>query len=67
MVPPANETEARELLQETITDDELDEASRIVEPDDEGHTSDDPETMFDSGNEDIHFSPPDDDGEDNNV
>lgn len=60
MVPPDFEEDARYLLHQTITDEELDEAARIVSPEQEEPSPDDPETMFDSGNERLWFSPPED-------
>lgn len=62
MVHPDYEDDARSLLQQSVTPEELDEAARIVEEEDEESPGGDaPETMFDSGNERIHFSPPEED------
>jgi hypothetical protein len=61
MVPPDFEEDARYLLLQNITEEELDEAARVVAPEEEPPSPDDPETMFDSGNERIRFTPPEKD------
>lgn len=62
MVRPADQEKARQILQDVISDEELEEAARVVGKDEEELTGDEPETMFDSGNERIHFSPPEEKG-----
>ena len=64
MVPPEYEEDARYMLRQTVSEDELDEAARIVEAEEERPRPDEPETMFDSGNERLWFSPPEDEEED---
>ncbi len=61
MVPPEYEEDARYMLRQTVSEEELDEAARIVEAEEDRQPQpDEPETMFDSGNERLWFSPPED-------
>lgn len=65
MVHPDYEEEADRLLEDEFSDEELDEASRFVDPAERARDEEGGKTLFDSGNEELHFSPPEpEDGED---
>jgi hypothetical protein len=63
MVPPDHVDEAVQLLGETLSDEELEEAALGADPDAPPAHDPDEESMLDSGHESTRFSPPDDEEE----
>ena len=64
MVPPDRLEEAREVLETRISDEELEAAAAEADPDAPPAHGPREEAMLDSGMEEIHFSPPDEEAED---
>ena len=63
MVPPEHVDEAQRVLQERVTDEELEEAAANADPDaPDAHTPRE-EAMLDSGMEEMFFAGPDDESE----
>lgn len=60
LVPPDHADEAAEILQETRTDEELEEAALNADPDAPDAHSPEQESKLDSGNERTSFDVPDD-------
>ena len=60
MVQPDYEEEAHRLLQDQFSEEELDEAARFIDPAERARDDEAGKTLFDSGNEEIRFSPPED-------
>lgn len=58
MVHPDHEEEADRLLDDRFSDEELNEASRFIDPAERARDDEGGKTLFDSGNEQIRFSPP---------
>lgn len=64
MVPPERADEAVSLLEEQMTDEELEEAALGADPDAPSANTPEEDSKLDSGHEHMDFSPPEeDDGE----
>ena len=64
MVPPDRADDAVELLEETLDDDELEEAALGADPDAPPANTPDEDSKLDSGHEHMNFSPPEEEEED---
>ena len=64
MVPPDQVEKAVRLLENTLSDEELEEAALGADPDAPPAHDPDEESMLDSGHESTHLSPPEDEEDD---
>jgi hypothetical protein len=64
MVPPDRADDAVDLLEETLDEDELEEAALGADPDAPPANTPDEDSKLDSGHEHMSFSPPEEEGDD---
>lgn len=64
LVPPDRSEEAVELLEETLTDQELEDAALGADPDAPPAHTEDEDSKLDSGHEHMDLGPPDEESDD---